>query len=353
VATKSPWPPVDGGRLLLAETLAALDVPVTLLTPEGPPPRRLRGLAGDLPLAIARHLHPALRARVAAALDTDAFDVVVAEQLHALPQCAAARERGVPVVLRAQNVESDLMHARRTSNPLARVLLRREARRLAAWEGAAVRGATATLALTEPDAARLRTLGGPAARVACVPAPFAADGLAPGPSLPGDPAVVVFGSRGWFPNHEAADWFVREAWPAVRARSPGAVLHLVGPGDGCAQGVVRHAPPADSAAAFPAGAILAVPLRTASGVRMKILEAWARGVPVVASAAAASGLDAPDALSIASTPAEFAGAIAALARDDARTRLVAAGRSLVTTRHRPDVVAAALRDALTAAVAAR
>lgn len=344
--------------MLLAQTLAALDaggVPVTLLAPDATarPRRRLHALAGDVPLAIGRHLHPALRARVAAALDTAPFDVVVAEQLHALPQCEPARARGLPVVLRAENVESDLLRARRAANPVAGLLLRREARRLAAWEGAAVRAATATLALTEPDAIRLRSLGGAAARVAYVPAPFAADGLAPGPALPGDPAVVVFGSGGWFPNHEAADWFVHTAWPAVRARLPRAVLHLIGPGDGCPQGVVRHAPPADSTTAFPAGAILAVPLRTASGVRMKILEAWARGVPVVATPAAASGLGAEHGreLLLATTPDDFAAAIATAG--DRREDLVAAGRACVTTRHRPDAVAARLVAELRAAAAAR
>ncbi len=345
--------------MLLGQTLAALaahGVDATLVTPDVARPRpALRALARGVPLTIGRHVQPALRARVAAALDEERYDVVVAEQLQALPQCEPARARGVPVLLRAENVESDLLAARPAPNGIVGLFLRREARRLAAWEADAVRGVAATLALTRPDAARLQALAGATARVVVVPAPFAAEGLAPGPPLPGAPAVVVFGSRGWFPNHEAADWFVRAAWPAVHRRLPDATLHVVGPGDARGAGVVRHAPPEDSAAAFPAGAILAVPLRTASGVRMKILEAWARGVPVVATPAAASGLDAQDGreLLLASTPAEFADAVARLAGDAACARaLVDAGRALVTARHRPAAVAGALCDALSAAAAA-
>jgi len=58
--------------------------------------------------------------------------------------------------------------------------------------------------------------------------------------------------------------------------------------------VVTHASPSDSSAVFAAEAVLVVPLRVASGVRMKILEAWARGIPVVTTPEAAAGLEAAD-----------------------------------------------------------
>jgi glycosyltransferase involved in cell wall biosynthesis len=60
------------------------------------------------------------------------------------------------------------------------------------------------------------------------------------------------------------------------------------------EGVETHPAPADSREAFAPGAILVVPLRIASGIRMKILEAWARGLPVVATPEAAAGLEAED-----------------------------------------------------------
>ena len=60
------------------------------------------------------------------------------------------------------------------------------------------------------------------------------------------------------------------------------------------KGICCHPAPEESGEAFPPGAILIVPLRIASGVRMKILEAWARGVPVLATPEAAAGLEAQD-----------------------------------------------------------
>jgi len=387
VATKTPWPPVDGGRLLLLQTLeglAAAGAQTTLVAPVDParddPARTAAALAhccepclvaaapagavttlarsagGRGPLSIARHTLPAVGREVARRLAAESFDVVHAEQLQALPQAAPARGLGVPVVLRAQNVESDLWAAAaRWRGGLRGRLLAVEARRLARWEGGAVRRAAATLALTEEDAARLTALAGGAGHVTVVRAPFPAFQTPPatGPRLSGDPAVVVLGSGGWLPNADSAAWFAAAVWPAVVRALPGAVLHLFGGPGASTASVVVHPAPADSAAAFAPGAVLAVPLRLASGVRMKVLEAWARGVPVVATPAAVAGLgveDGREAL-LAADPPGFARAFARLHGDPAlAVRLTAAGERARRERHDPARVTADLLAAYARAV---
>ena len=347
VATKSPWPPVDGGRLLLSLTLEGLEregCRFTLIAPEVGPASPVLALARSwrLPLALARHAQPAVRQEVERRLAAERFDLVHVEQLQALPQAEPALRRGVPVVLRAQNVESDLWRATAalTRGWKGRVLAR-EARRLAKWEGEAVRRVAATLPLSEEDAARLRQLAGEG-RVRVVRAPFPE--LAPGPSvLPGDPPVVLLTSRGWLPNEDSVRWFLGEVWPAVRAAVPGAVLHVFG-GEP-SEGTVHHPPPADSAEAFAPGSILAVPLRIGSGVRMKVLEAWGRGVPVVGTSAAVSGLEVEDGREalVADDPAAFARAVARLGSEAGLAqRLVENGRRALRERHEPARVVADL-----------
>ncbi|HEY4587759.1 MAG TPA: glycosyltransferase, partial [Thermoanaerobaculia bacterium] len=374
VATKAPWPALDGGRFLLLNTLQALAAAgcrLTLVAPVDPArfdlaevARQLSGFctpalvpaaplapfaallrSGGAPLSIARHTLPAVRREVERRLAAERFDVVHAEQLQALPQAEPAFTRGIPVVLRAQNVESDLWaETARRGRGLRGFLLRREARKLAAWEGGAVRRAAVTLALTQEDAARLRELAG-GGRVEVVRAAFPE--LPPGSGrLAGEPAVAVFGSRGWLPNEESTVWFAAEVWPAVRAALPGAVLHLFGAPPGLeATGVAVHPSPEDSAEVYAPGSILAVPLRIASGVRIKILEAWARGVPVVATPAALAGLEAEDGREalVARDASEFAQAIARLHQEPGLgDSLIEAGRRARRERHEPGLVAGGL-----------
>ncbi|HVT16694.1 MAG TPA: glycosyltransferase [Thermoanaerobaculia bacterium] len=406
VATKAPWPPIDGGRLLLAHTLAGLaaaGLRPTLVAPVDAArfdlaavaaaldrwcePRlvaaRLPGRLGTLlralprrrglPLTVARHSSPAVRAEVERLLATRPFDLVHAEQLQALPQAEPARARRLPVVLRAQNVESDLWAGAARGR-----LAAREARLLAAWEGEAVASAAATLALTRQDAERLGALAeaflqraagalppwraGSAlppfqpGRVRVVSAPFP-EQLDPGePVLSGSPPVVVLASLGWPPNQDAAAWFTGEVWPVVRAALPGAELHLFGiqprtqagirAGEGRrvagGAGITRHELAEDSAPAFARGSIHAVPLRLGSGLRMKILEAWARGVPVLATPQAAAGLEAADGQEVllARDAAGFAAALARLHHEPAlAATLIAGGRAALRRDHDPSCIA--------------
>lgn len=420
VATKPPWPPVDGGRLVTLTTLEALrdrGVEVELVAPcdaadvasdragdrggfaESPsapcrvhlvpvarsslPAAALASLRDRVPLTIARHAHDAVRARVAEILGGGSFDVVHAEQLHALAACAPARVHRVPVVLRCQNVESDLWRDAGRTRPALRALAAIEAVRLARYEGGALREVATAVALTAPDAARLASLAGAGITVNHIAAPFPAelpagaplhvgdDGESPpragggsaGLLLPGSDRasgapsercdVVVPASAGWGPNDDGHAWLRDELWPRVRTALPHARLHVFGAPTGSdpARGIVNHRVPADSRDAFPAGAIVVVPLRYATGVRMRILEAWARGLPVIATPAAARGLDvsAGRELLLASNGDEL---IAALRRlDDPATRaaLVAAGREVLRRDHDPARVAERLESIYRAA----
>ena len=108
---------------------------------------------------------------------------------------------------------------------------------------------------------------------------------------------------------------------------------------------MAHDAPIEIREAYAPGSILVVPLRIASGVRVRILEAWARGVPVVATRAAVEGLDVADGhgVRLADTADAFARAIGELHESsDARARLISAGRALLAERHDPGACAARL-----------
>lgn len=380
IATKAPWPPRDGGRLLLAESLAALaaqGVRITLVAPvtrsahaathaalaavceprlvaTRPRSRAFAALSAAVsgtPYSLTRHARPELAREVARALqhlDAAPFDLVVAEQLQAFAQSTPAQRAGVPRLLRAQNVESHLWRQLgEASRGFTRALLLRQADRLARAERAALASADATIALSAADGERLRALAPDSARIEVLAPPFPGELASAEQHLAGSPALVLFGSAGWEPNRRAEQRFVDEIWPRVRAVNPTAALHWFG-GVGAVggfgerrparPGVFLHRSPATSGEAFSPGAILVLPLDIASGVRMRVLEAWARGVVLVASPAAASGLTASDGreLLLASKAEEFAVAIDRLATiPGLAERLIAGGRARLAADHAP------------------
>jgi glycosyltransferase involved in cell wall biosynthesis len=81
---------------------------------------------------------------------------------------------------------------------------------------------------------------------------------------------------------------------------------------------------------------------------MRILDAWSRGIPVVATPAAAAGLEAEDGthLLLASEAADFAAAFRRLSDDPALSgRLAQNGRALLRLRHAPEEAVARLESA--------
>jgi glycosyltransferase involved in cell wall biosynthesis len=80
-------------------------------------------------------------------------------------------------------------------------------------------------------------------------------------------------------------------------------------------------------------------------VRIKILEAWARGVPVVATRAALAGLEMEDGREalVAEQPRDFAAAIRRLqAEPGLLASLIAEGRRACRDRHDPQEIASRL-----------
>ncbi len=86
---------------------------------------------------------------------------------------------------------------------------------------------------------------------------------------------------------------------------------------------------------------------------MKILESWARGVPVITTPEAAKGLDAKDGVNllVADSVAEFAAAVSRTGENGGlRDSMVVAGRTTLRRHHDPRLVGDMLLDAYDAAI---
>ncbi len=155
----------------------------------------------------------------------------------------------------------------------------------------------------------------------------------PYPGGPRKPLTILFlGSFRHTPNQVAIDWFTREVLPRITARVPGAKLLLAGsdppprhafPGDG--HGIELLGFVEDIQPLFDHCAVFVCPIRSGSGVRVKLLEAFASGIPVVSTRLGAEGLAREDGdfCALADDPVEFAEKVIALLEDPAAAAAMA------------------------------
>jgi glycosyltransferase involved in cell wall biosynthesis len=121
----------------------------------------------------------------------------------------------------------------------------------------------------------------------------------------------------WFPNVEAVKFLVNEIWETVKLHAPEAQLYLAGrrmPGEINkfeSESIHITGEVTDAQQFIQSKSVMAIPLLSGSGMRIKILEGMALGKAIVSTTIGAEGIDCTNEKDIllADSPAEFANQI--------------------------------------------
>ena len=227
----------------------------------------------------------------------------------------------------------------------------RAAMRTRELELALIRDADATLVVSDVERALLAT-DAPGANVRVLSnlhrdAPH-------GPAWSQRDGLLFVGGFRHPPNADAALWFAREVFPRIRATQPSLEFHCVG-GDvpheiarlADIPGVRIYGHVPDLQPLLDAARVSIAPLRYGAGVKGKVNQAMAHGLPVVATTAAVEGMhlrDGEDVL-VADDAAGFADAVLRLHGDEALwSRLSANGRDNVARHFSLDAARAVVRE---------
>lgn len=151
-------------------------------------------------------------------------------------------------------------------------------------------------------------------------------------------SIAFSGTLDYEPNVTAVAWFARSVWPALAARHPNLRWSIVGRNPDAAAPLVRGCqrvdftgPVEDAIAELARAKVAIAPIRSGSGTRLKIIEAWAASRPVVSTTIGAEGLPAADGENIMKEDSAdgFGAAVTSLLESDPlRRRLGDAGRAL-------------------------
>jgi glycosyltransferase involved in cell wall biosynthesis len=193
---------------------------------------------------------------------------------------------------------------------------------------------------SERDAGILSQLE-PATPVRVVPNGVDTELFSRATAQPEPDGLLFFGAMNYYPNQDGLDYFVEQIFPRILARRPRTKLWVVGPapdsvkrlqnGSIVVTGFVdRVEPYIDRAAA------VVVPLRLGGGTRLKIVEAMAKGKPIISTHVGAEGIDVvhDEHALLADEPAPFADHVERVLADGAlASRLGWAARKLAEDRY--------------------
>lgn len=373
LAPQMPYPPEQGAALRNYNILAYLArrhrvtlatfgstdaIPATLVeqceqvvaVPLAPRPAAQRLATQFLPqpdLAV-RLRSPAFGAAVAALQRRRAFAIVQCEALELFRYTKAIP---IPLILDAHNAEWRLQQlafqaALRNRRPVAATYSFLQWRKLVRYEASAVRGAAQTMAVSATDRDDLRRIA-PDAKITVVPNGVDDQVYAPMPGVPEESDTILFaGKMDFRPNVEGAHWLARHVMPLVWSRRPAARLTLFGrdptPSIRRLAGdhriiVTGHVPGTEAEKlALARTAVVAVPLFSGGGTRLKVLTALAMARPLVSTALGAAGYDLRSGqdLLLAENAGHFAEALLWLLADrPLAARLGSTGRQTIQRRY--------------------
>ena len=355
LSNKVPWPPTDGGAiatLTLSKGFFLLGNQVRILAmntekhhtlPDEIPehlaaqiqfslvdvPARInfKGVVrnlffSDLPYIASRFISEDFSLEIIRILNEEEFDVIQLEGLYLCPYIPLIRRHSNALIAyRAHNIEHEIWdRSKRLSQGFRRIYLALLARRLKAFELSYLNLYDVLVSITERDGLILDKLGNTKPRITSQTG-IDLSSLVPTAKELEFPSLFHIGSLEWGPNQEGLLWFMQECWPSIHQKYPELKFYVAG----------RNAPHwlesklkmagavflgeiKDAYKFMNSKAIMMVPLRSGSGMRIKIVEGLALGKAIVSTTVGVEGIAASDRenILIANEPKEFLNAVSEL-----------------------------------------
>jgi glycosyltransferase involved in cell wall biosynthesis len=257
--------------------------------------------------------------------ETD-FDVIHLESLFMTPYVNTIhRHSKAKVIVRSHNLEYMIWErmARATKNLAKQMYLTHLAKQLKKYELNIFPQIDGIAAITPEDADKYKNLG---CKLPIVTIPFGIDLQHYNMDIEKaeHPTLFHLGSMDWMPNKEGVEWFLREVWPSITKQQPNVKLYLAG--RNMSQQLldlkmtnVEVVGEVDDAKEFISSkSVMLVPLLSAGGMRVKIIEGMALGKTIISTKVGAEGIECENLqdILIANNADEFAFMINKVIADD-------------------------------------
>lgn len=251
-------------------------------------------LISSLPFAVYKYRKRDMRRTLKGLTSSGRYDLIYIDHL----QMAVFLDdvcSSLPVVLDEHNCETELSKQRleSCSNAVKSLFLRIEHKKMALFESKMLNRVDEVIVLTDQDRARLQELA-PEARYTVIPIGVQDRGVKRYREQRNPLRLLFLGTMSWQPNAEGIEWFIGNVLPKLEnvelvIAGKGMSEHLRSVAENAGATVLGYV---DSVSeVYDSCDVMIVPLFMGSGQRVKILEAFSKGMPVVSTSVGIEGID--------------------------------------------------------------
>ena len=217
------------------------------------------------------------------------------------------------IVLRSHNLEHIIWKrlANETHNPAKKIYLNLLSNQLKKYELNVINEVDGIACISVEDEKKYKSLDYQKP-IICTPFGLNINEYVPAEKKPqGKIKFFHLGAMDWKPNLEGVGWLVENVWPKIRKEIPNAELHLAGKnmpnwflGEKF-EGIVNHKEVENAIEFMNKMDIMLVPLFSAGGIRVKIIEGMALSKPIISTSIGAEGIEHNDNIKIANNEDQF------------------------------------------------
>ena len=266
---------------------------------------------------VSRFFSPDFNDLLIKTLKSDTYDIILLESLFTTPYIQTIRSySSSKIILRSHNLEHIIWKrlAKETSNPAKKIYLNLLSNQLKTYEINTLKDVNGIVSISKEDEKKYKNIDCPAPITSI---PFGIDIQNYIPKKKKIEKKLRFfhlGAMDWKPNLEAVGWLLKEIWPKILEKEPNAELHLAGKNmpewliNITDKSVINHGKVESAIDFMNENDIMLVPLLSAGGIRVKIIEGMALGKAIISTSIGAEGLNYTDGenIVIANDPKSFA-----------------------------------------------
>lgn len=338
---KPPFPPIDGGCVAMAAVTRGLiknNIDLFILsiaTPKHPYlkeifPKEIQhksfsyfidtnpklthafgALVKNQSYNISRFYDKLLSNKIINLIQTEKIDIVHIESLFGMPYATDIKAKTkAKVVLRSHNIEHQLWEqkAKEENNPIKKIYLKILAHQLKKFELQSFALADGIISISSIDSEFIK-LSNIATPLITVPVGIPKKAFIENTSN----KIYHIGAMDWQPNVSGLKWFLNDVWPKILKKNPNATLHIAGKKMQTNyynnyKNVFAYGEVNDVEEFAKGKGIMIIPVKQASGIRIKLAEAMMMSKAVVSTSIGASGIEnlSPNEIVIADDAENFA-----------------------------------------------